>query len=434
MRIADVPAAILAGGLATRLGPVTAQTPKALVDVAGRPFIDHQLSLLRRRGVRRVVLCLAHMGQRIAEHVGDGRRYGLDVRVSLDGPRLLGTGGALVRALPQLDEAFFVFYGDSLTDIELDPLLQALTPDAEAVMAVLENGGRWDASNVLYEQGLLQRYDKRAPTPDMRHIDYGVGLLKSRAFRRLPRDEPSDLADLYAALSAEGRLKGVLVSRRFYEIGSAAGLEETRLFALEQQRMNYVDDYLSEAVQVIAGLDRSAIQGLVDKLLDLRQRQGRLFILGVGGSAGNASHAVNDFRKICGIEAYAPTDNVSELTARVNDDGWETVFASWLRTSRLEARDALLVFSVGGGDLQRNVSPNLVRALDVGRERGATILGIVGRDGGYTAQVADVCVIVPTVNAATVTPHAEAFQGVVWHLLVSHPALQANAMKWESTR
>jgi D-sedoheptulose 7-phosphate isomerase len=168
-------------------------------------------------------------------------------------------------------------------------------------------------------------------------------------------------------------------------------------------------------------------------LAELRARQGRLFLLGVGGSAANCSHAVNDFRKIAGIEAYTPVDNVSELTARTNDEGWETVFANWLKGSRLAARDMICVFSVGGGSLQPSISPNLVRALQLAREVGATIIGIVGRDGGYTAQVADACVIVPTVNAATVTPHAEAFQSVVWHLLVSHPALKAAETKWEST-
>ena len=164
-----------------------------------------------------------------------------------------------------------------------------------------------------------------------------------------------------------------------------------------------------------------------------RASGGRLFILGVGGSAGNASHAVNDFRKITGIEAYAPTDNVSELTARTNDEGWETVFVEWLRGSRLNANDGILVFSVGGGDLERWVSPNLVRAVQHAKNVGATVCGIVGRDGGYTAKVADACVIVPTVNTAHVTPHAEAFQAVVWHLFVTHPALKAAATKWEST-
>jgi D-sedoheptulose 7-phosphate isomerase len=198
--------------------------------------------------------------------------------------------------------------------------------------------------------------------------------------------------------------------------------------------MSHVTRYLAEAGRIAAELDPVAIERLVIMLADLRDRGGRLFVLGVGGSAGNASHAVNDFRKICGIEAYAPTDNVSELTARVNDDGWESVFANWLRVSRLGPRDMVLVFSVGGGDLERNVSPNLVRGLQYAREVGTPVGGVVGRQGGYTAKVADACVIVPTVNEATVTPHTEAFQAVVWHLLVSHPALQAQTTKWESLR
>ena len=198
--------------------------------------------------------------------------------------------------------------------------------------------------------------------------------------------------------------------------------------------MSYTTDYLAEATQILGRLDVPSIDRMVDLLVQVRQRGGRLFILGVGGSAANASHAVNDFRKIAGIEAYAPTDNVSELTARVNDDGWETVFASWLQGSRLAARDMVLVFSVGGGDVERNISVNLVRALDHARGVGATICGIVGRTGGYTAQVADACVIVPTINPETVTPHAEAFQAVIWHLMVSHPAVRAAEMKWESVR
>jgi D-sedoheptulose 7-phosphate isomerase len=197
--------------------------------------------------------------------------------------------------------------------------------------------------------------------------------------------------------------------------------------------MSFTQQFLAEAAEIIARLDTAAIDKAVHALAALRGRGGRLFVLGVGGSAANAAHAVNDFRKIAGIETYAPTDNVSELTARTNDEGWETVFVEWLRGSRLGPGDGVLVFSVGGGDLERNVSPNLVRALQHAKKVGATVCGIVGRDGGYTAKVADACVIVPTVNAAHVTPHAEAFQAVVWHLFVTHPALKAAATKWEST-
>jgi D-sedoheptulose 7-phosphate isomerase len=198
--------------------------------------------------------------------------------------------------------------------------------------------------------------------------------------------------------------------------------------------VSYASDHLDEAARILRQIDADAIERAADLLAAVRSRGGRLFFLGVGGSAANCSHAVNDFRKLAGFEAYAPTDNVPELTARVNDEGWETVFEAWLKGSRLRADDAVFVFSVGGGSLEKNISSNLVRALEYARQVGAAILGIVGRDGGYTGQVADACVIIPTVNPATVTPHAEAFQAVVWHLLVSHPRLKVSPTKWESTR
>jgi D-sedoheptulose 7-phosphate isomerase len=198
--------------------------------------------------------------------------------------------------------------------------------------------------------------------------------------------------------------------------------------------MSYSEQHLQEATDIIGKIDVDSIERTAVLLADLRKRKGRLFLLGVGGSAANCSHAVNDFRKICGIEAYAPTDNVSELTARTNDEGWASVFVGWLKVSRLTPEDLLFVLSVGGGSLEKNISPNLVAALEYGREIGTKICGIVGRDGGYTAKVADACVIIPTVNPQNVTPHTEAFQAVVWHLLVSHPALKAAETKWESTR
>lgn len=196
--------------------------------------------------------------------------------------------------------------------------------------------------------------------------------------------------------------------------------------------MDFIARYLDEVCEIAARIDRAAVDRMVELLVDVRTSGGRLFVLGVGGSAGNASHAVNDFRKIAGMEAYAPTDNVSELTARINDDGWETAFANWLRGSRLGPGDAVCVFSVGGGDAERGVSVNLVRALEYARSVGARICGIVGRDGGFTAWAAEACVIVPTVRPETVTVHTESFQAVVWHLLVSDPRLQAAPMKWES--
>ncbi len=191
--------------------------------------------------------------------------------------------------------------------------------------------------------------------------------------------------------------------------------------------------YLHEAREVAASIDDALVERIAEGLISLREQGGRLFLVGVGGSAANCSHAVNDFRKLCGIEAYTPVDNVSELTARTNDEGWETVFAAWLTVSRANDRDALFVFSVGGGDAERNISVNLVHALDEAKRRGMKIYGVVGRQGGYTKQVGDEVLVVPTVNAEHVTPHTEAFQAVIWHCLVSHPRLQTTAPKWEST-
>jgi D-sedoheptulose 7-phosphate isomerase len=196
--------------------------------------------------------------------------------------------------------------------------------------------------------------------------------------------------------------------------------------------MTYAARHLREVVDIVGRLDVAAIEQMAAVLADTRDRRGRLFFLGVGGSAANCSHAVNDFRKIAGMESYTPTDNVSELTARVNDEGWASTFVEWLKTSRLTADDAVVVFSVGGGSLENNISPNLVAAVQHARAVGARILGIVGRDGGYTARMADVCVVVPTVNAETTTPHTEAFQAIIWHLLVSHPLLKTNQTRWES--
>jgi D-sedoheptulose 7-phosphate isomerase len=196
--------------------------------------------------------------------------------------------------------------------------------------------------------------------------------------------------------------------------------------------MSYTAQYLEEATQILGQIDHKPIERMLELLTEVRRQKGRIFFLGVGGGAGNASHAVNDFRKIAGIESYAPTDNVSELTARINDDGWDTAYTNWLQGSHLRQQDAVFVFSVGGGDAERNISSNLVNALRFAQQVGAKICGVVGRDGGFTARVSDACLIVPTVDPETVTPHTESFQAVIWHLLVSHPRLKATEMKWES--
>jgi D-sedoheptulose 7-phosphate isomerase len=198
--------------------------------------------------------------------------------------------------------------------------------------------------------------------------------------------------------------------------------------------MNYIDKYLYEANKILDSIDKVTIDKMIDLLHEIRENNGRLFILGVGGGAGHASHAVNDFRKICGMEAYAPTDNVSELTARVNDDGWGTAYVNWLKISNINKNDMVFVFSVGGGNAEKNISLNIVKSLQLAKEVGAKICGVVGRDGGYTALVADACVIIPSFNSETVTPQTEGFQAVVWHLIVSHPKLQKFEMKWESVK
>ena len=431
-------AVILAGGLATRLRPLTEKIPKAMVNVHGRPFVDHQLALLHSRGIRHVILCVGYRGEMVRDHVGDGTRFGLRVDVVFDGERLLGTGGAIKRALPLAGEAFFVLYGDSYLPCNYRATQEAFIRSGKpALMTVFHNQGQWDASNVDFAGGGIVRYQKGAQDPRMRHIDYGLGVFRAAAFRDVPENEPYDLAEVYRQLLARDELAGVEVHERFYEVGSFDGIAQLQchldsLAIQGEGSMKFVEQYLQEASQALDQLDRTAILKVVQLLAETKQRGGRLFILGVGGGAAHASHAVNDFRKLVGLEAYAPTDNVSELTARTNDEGWATVFVEWLKTSRINENDAVFVISVGGGNEQKNVSPNLVSALQHARQVGAKICGVVGRDGGYTATVADACVIVPTVNASNVTPHTESFQALVWHLMVSHPLLKTKIAKWES--
>jgi NDP-sugar pyrophosphorylase family protein len=430
-----LPVAILAGGVASRLHPLTETVPKSLVNVAGKPFIVHQLNLLRREGIQRVVLCVGHLGDKIEKLIGDGGHFGLQIAYSYDGAVLLGTGGALRRALPSLGDAFFVLYGDSYLDVALAPIELAFHRHGlPALMTVFRNEGRWDTSNVAFDGARVSYHDKRAPHSAMRYIDYGLGILGADALADKSAERPFDLSEVYAALAAAGRLAGYEVFRRFYEIGTPSGLAETDRY-LRGPAMpvsGHTSKYYEEVAALAAAIDQDAVERMIVILAEVRAGGGRLFIIGVGGGAGHASHAVNDFRKICGIEAYTPTDNVAELTARINDDGWPTAFANWLRGSHIGSKDAVLVFSVGGGDERHNVSANIVEALKLAKSVGARVLGVVGRDGGYTREVADACVVVPTVNPAMMTPHTEAFQAVVWHGIVSHPKLLRNAMKWES--
>lgn len=431
----SLPVAVIAGGLARRLGAITHDTPKSLVEVAGKPFVLHQIELLRAAGLTDIVLLVGHMGTAIRERLGDGAMLGVRLRYVSDGPEPRGTGGAIRHALPELGDRFFTLYGDSYLDCDYRAIAHAfLNSGKRGLMTVCHNQGRWDRSNVSFRDGRISAYDKHEPTPDMHHIDYGLGVFHASAFTSRGADTRFDLADVYRDLLEANDLASFDVPDRFYEIGSLAGLEETRthLASRRLRTVRYATQHLEETARIAAALSVEEIERMAEHLAGLRARGGRLFFLGVGGSAAHCSHAVNDFRKIAGFEAYTPVDNVAELTARTNDEGWDQVFVSWLRGSRLNANDMVFVLSVGGGDLERNISPNLVLALRHAKAVGAQIVGIVGRDGGYTATVADACVIVPTVNPDTITPHTEAFHAVVWHLLVSHPALKVAETKWES--
>jgi D-sedoheptulose 7-phosphate isomerase len=432
------PVIILCGGLATRLRPLTESIPKSLIDVAGKPFLEHQLIALRSQGVEHVILSVGHLGDQIRDKIGDGGRFGLVIQYVSDGPRLLGTGGAVKRAAALLDTSFFILYGDSYLQVSYkDAAWRFKEADTLGLMTVYRNQGKWDTSNVIFRNGRITRYDKKERLPDMEYIDYGLGMLKKEAVESIPSEQPYDLALLYQGLVSKGQLAGFEVFERFYEIGTTQGLQETRELLSHQNggdMEDYATTHLKEAAKIIQLIDTAKIESMVKLIGDVRNQEGRMFFLGVGGSAANASHAVNDFRKLAGIECYAPTDNVSELTARTNDEGWETVFVEWLKGSHLSKKDMLFVFSVGGGSLEPMVSPNLVRALQYAKEVGARVAGIVGRDGGYTGKVADAAIVIPTVNPKTVTPHTEAFHAVIWHLIVSHPALQKKATKWESVR
>lgn len=432
------PLVILAGGKATRLMPLTCDIPKSLILVAGEPFLAHQLRLIASQGIKRVVLAIGHMADQIMAFAGDGRAFGLNVSYSLDGDMPLGTGGALRQAfaqIPESDEAL-VMYGDSYLEADADSILNVYkSSGCLALMTVWENQNRLGLSNARFEAGRLLSYSKTIRDPSFRHIDWGLSVISRRALEKSP--QAFDLADLFVGLLDKGALVGYEVDKRFFEIGSFSGIADLEAHLRQEGSMSvseYTKAYIGEAIQILNKIDATAIDRMVDHVADIRANGGRLFFLGVGGGAGNCAHAVNDFRKIAGVESYAPTDNVSELTARINDDGWESSFAEWLKGSRIGPKDGVFVFSVGGGNAEKGVSMNIVRALETARAAGARILGVVGRDGGSTAKMADAAVVVPVVNPATVTPHTEAFQGVVWHLIVTHPRLKDRETKWESVR
>ncbi len=436
--------AILVGGLATRLGALASATPKCLLDVSGRPFIHHQLALLRKQGIARVVLCIGHLGEQVVEAVGDGSMFGVKVVYSCDGHEPKGTAGAVKRALPLLSNPFFVLYGDSYLNCDYQDVERTYEAARTlALMTVFRNDGQWDTSNVEFQHGKIVTYDKLRPSTGC-----GTSITASDSSTTAPSSwltipAPGTWRRCIRVCSPRVNSPGTRSLSVFMRLDRSPGSKRqgNSLLSGGDLRgstpgavMSHAARFLAEARQILDGLDVEAIERMAALVKEARDRAGRLFILGVGGSAANASHAVNDFRKIVGIEAYAPTDNVSELTARTNDEGWATIFVEWLKVSRLTADDLILVLSVGGGNLEKNVSPNLVSALDYARQIGTPVIGIVGKDGGHTARVATACAIIPTVNPDHITPHSEAFQGVVWHLLVSHPDLKVRQTRWEAIR
>src|SRR2546426_7864789 len=293
-----LPVAILAGGLGSRLRPLTETIPKCLIEVAGRPFIVHQLELLQRKGVERAVLCLGHLGSMVEDLLGQGNGLGVQLQYVFDGSVLLGTGGALRKALPLLDDAFFVLYGDSYLDIDYAAVQdQFEKSDQPGLMTVFRNHGKWDTSNVLFANGHIMRYGKNSLSPEMQHIDYGLGILRSEVFSHLPSHQMWDLADIYEDLAERGQLAAFEVTRRFYEIGSPPGLEETRSYLSSRVRPEccFAQTYLSEARRILEQIDTAEIEHIAQLLVEVRRQGGRIFFLGVRGGAGKCLPAVHDF-------------------------------------------------------------------------------------------------------------------------------------------
>lgn len=413
-----LPVLILAGGRGTRLGELTDDRPKCMVHVNGEPFISHQLNLLRSQGVTDVVISTGYRGDQVADYVGDGSGWGINARCVRDGPEPLGTGGAVRKAAQSMPDAFFVMYGDSYLPLSLETVLGQFEFWGREIMTATQNDTTGHARNVAIENGLVTAYGEGD------YIDYGLSILSKHSFHGVAEGS-FPLSKVFERCIAARSLLAIKTGERFYEIGSRRGLAETIVY-LQERSSKWLIGYHKHALQATQSV--FALAPLIKQLRELRQRGGRLFVLGVGGSAANASHAVCDFRKLAAIEAYCPTDNAAEITARVNDDGWSGSYARWLAVSRISKRDAVLVLSVGGGTA--DVSPNLCSAIDLARSVGAPVLGIVGPNGGYTAANADACVKVPCETPGLATPIAEAFQSVLLHAIVSHPDVKRAETKW----
>ena len=402
----DIPVAILCGGQGTRLGALTEHTPKSLVKVAGKPFIFHQLDLLVERGVKKVVLCIGHLGEQIVAAVGNDY-HGIAIHYSRDGDKPLGTMEAVRRTAPLLGHEFLTLYGDSYLPSDWEPFISYARSKDAIVAQTMWRGDDYGLS--YFGFGWL----------DATRICSGIG----------------ELHNLRVCYEYE-------MLEKFYQIGDPNGLAEVETLLAPKPSVVmppasptvippnavFTNQFLLDVIDSARSIDSAVIERIVSCLSHMREGGGRLVIIGIGGSSANASHAVNDFRKLCCIEAYAPTDNVSEITARTNDDGWATVFKEWLKQMRPRHHDVLLVLSVGGGTAE--VSRPIVEAIDYARKADMTVVGIVGPNGGHTAKHADYCLKVPVTNPKLVTPITESFQSLVLHLIVSHPKLQCRKTMW----
>ena len=424
-----LPVAILAGGLATRCGPSRRQIPKSWSrSTAGRSPSTRSTGSATK-GSTHIVFCVGHLGEQVVEALGDGARWGMRFDYRLRRPDAARHRRRIsARACRSRAEAFFVLYGDSLSRLRPGGRRRAFEASGRTSLddRLPATTNRWDRSNVVFEDGEIVRYDKTDATPDMQpHRLRPRRALVARRSMPYPAD---DAVRPGPGVSGSAAGRPAWRATRWHAVlrdriaGRARG-DPSRISPAAEPRsevMSYARQHLEETAAVVAGARRRRDRARRGRARGRARRGGRLFFLGVGGSAANCSHAVNDFRKLAGFEAYAPTDNVPELTARTNDEGWDTVFVAWLRAAGCGRKTASSSFGRRRQPREEHQPQPRARAA-VRREVGATIVGIVGRDGGYTAQVADACVIVPTVNPDTVTPHAEAFQAVVWHLLVSHP-------------
>lgn len=420
-----MPVYILCGGEGSRLGDITKGTPKSMVRIYGKPFISYQLEWLRDEGIKEVTLCVRKFADQIFNFVGDGSKWGMRVRYSYDGNESLGTAGAFKKATNGTSGAVFILYGDSyLPKCGLKGMEETYCIiNQDVLMLLYEDTERHSENNVYYDRLYLPKYYAQKDGHTCNYTDAGISIVNIDYLNQLIPDGFSNLSEIFELASKEKMIYPYITKDPYMEIGSLQGINRLETHV----KCTFADVYFQNASRIAQKIDQYKIYQMANIIQFTKRSGGRLFILGVGGSAATASHAVNDFEKLCGVKTYTPTDNVSELTARTNDQGWENSFVDWLKVQEPTDKDVILVLSVGGGDINRKISMNIVKALEYAQnECDTSILGIVGKEGGYTQRVADVCIVIPTVDEYNITPFAESFQSLILHCLVSHPILKKN--------